>query len=166
MKPMEVLQMHDEDEILSGSLELLVDYRARENAQQAEIADRAENARKLADEARLALADLASPAVAIIALRLAGAEIDWDGRAVNKDREDTAWEVLSRIGIPRLRATAIAASISAQTQIVAPGSPGWVAPELDEDANEIKEIDPTSVDAQIQAFLDGARAQRDLGKTD
>lgn len=156
--------MHDEDEILSGTLELLVDARQHQDRAEATIAERAETARQLADEARLALADLAGPAVAIIALRLAGSELDWDGKKVNKDREDTAWEVLSRIGIPRLRATAIAASISAQTQAVAPGSPGWVAPEIEEDADEVREIDPTSIDAQIESFLAGARAQKDLGK--
>lgn len=153
--------MSEEDEILSGALVHIVDYQQREKTAERSLAERAEASRSLADEARLALAELASPAVAIIACRLAGLPADWDGVPVSKDREDTAWEVLSRIGVPRLRATAVAASIVAATNSPAPGSPGWEPPESD-DQEDVKELDPASVDAQIESFLAGARAQREL----
>lgn len=153
--------MHEEDDVTCGALEIIVQARQEEQNREREMAERAEAARISADEARLALAGLAEPAVRVIACRLAGFEVDWDGRAVTKEREDTAWEVLSRIGVPRLRATAVAASIAATTHAPAPGSPGWEPDE--DDGRDVKELDPASVDAQIQAFLDGARAAKDLG---
>jgi hypothetical protein len=152
--------MHDEDEILSGALVHLVDHQQRERSAEQQLAERQEGARRYADEARLQLAELAAPAVAVIALRLSGSTEDWDGRTLNKEREDTAWEVLSRIGVPRLRATAVAASIVAQTSTPAPGSPGWEPDEIERE--EAAELDPASVDAQIEAFIAGARAQRDI----
>lgn len=164
----------------AGSLEIMVRQQAREQTDAELIAARAEEARMHADAARLALAHLAEPAVRVIAARLAGAPaeggqgalkagtfpLDDEGRPVTREREDTAWEVLARIGVPRLRATAVAASIAAQTHAPAPLAPGWVDPALDgaDDGREedAKELDPASVDAQIVAFLEGARAQRDL----
>jgi hypothetical protein len=153
--------MPDEDDITHGALEILVDAQRGERDREREMAERAEAARTNADEARLALAQLAEPAVRLIAARLYGVEVDDGGRAVTKDREDTAWEVLSRIGVPRLRATAVAASIAAATRAPAPDSPGW--DEGDDEEGREKELDPASVDAQIEAFLEGARAARDLG---
>jgi hypothetical protein len=155
--------MSSEDDLPVGALELVIDARYRDESQSQEIADRAEHARGLADEARLALAQLAEPAVKLIALRLMGIDVDWQGKPVTDDREETAWEVLSRIGVPRLRATAIAASIAAATQAPAPDSPGWVPPTEEDEDEAAKELDPATIDGQIQAFLDGARAQRDLG---
>lgn len=153
------------DEILGGSLELLVDFRQQEDQTRRELAERAEHARGLADEARLALAELARPACAIVALRLAGRDVDWDGRSITKDREDTAWEVLSRIGVPKLRATAVAASITAHTQAPAPGAPGWVPPRDDEEDGSF-ELDPATIDGQIESFLAGVRAGQELKDED
>lgn len=147
--------MHDDDDIVGSAIELLVDSSRREQSQQQEIVEKAQLARIQADAARLALAELAAPSVAVIALRLSGTTTDWDGRPITKDREDTAWEVLSRIGVPKLRATAVAASIAAHTAAPAPGAPGWEPPELDEE-DEDKAIDVASVDSQIEAFLAGA----------
>ncbi len=153
--------MPEEDDILTGALELSTAHWQRSQADDRTVAERAEYSRQLADDARLALADLALPAVYIITQRLAGVEIDGNGKAITDDREDTAWEILSRVGVPRLRATAIAASISAAPNAPAPDSPGWVPPQL-EDGDETKELDPASYDAQIESFLAGARAAKDL----
>jgi hypothetical protein len=155
--------VYDDNDIPMGSLELVIAHREDERSREQQAAERAEAARSQADDARLALTSLAEPAVRVIAARLIGLEVDDENRKITKDREDTAWEVLSRIGVPRLRATAIAASISAFTHAPAPGSPGWVPPEVEdgEDGEDL-ELDPASVDAQIQAFLDGASAARKL----
>jgi hypothetical protein len=154
--------MDDTDDFVGGALVHIVDSRQQQQSDQREMAERAEHARDLADQARLDLAELAAPAVALIACQLTGVPNDWNDKPINKDRVDTAWEVLSRIGVPRLRATAIAASIAASTQAPAPDSPGWV-PEADDDEDEAAELDPASIDGQIDAFIAGARAQRDLG---
>lgn len=163
-----------------GSLELLVENRRQEQTAEQEMLERAEAARGLADEARLALASLAEPACRVIAARLMGAPaeggqgalkagefpLDENGRPVTKEREDTAWEILARIGVPRLRATAVAASMAAATRAPAPNSPGWVSPELegeDVEDSEDSKVTPSEIDSQIAAFLEGARAQRDLG---
>lgn len=158
--------MHDDDDILRGTLVHVIEAQQDQAAADRTIAERAEESRTKVDEARLAMAELAGPSVAIIACRLAGLPNDWDGRPVSKEREDTAWELLSRVGIPRLRATAIAASIAASTGAPAPDSPGWVDPEDADDSDQEKELDPATIDGQIEAFIAGARAQRDLGKAD
>ncbi len=130
---------------------------------QAETARR-ENALKAQmriDEARLAISALALPAVQILAARLMGIDADDQGRKITESRELTALEVLDRCGIPKLRAHAVAASIASTAINPVEGHPGWVAPEIDGDETD-RELDPGSVDAQIAAFLAGARAQRDV----
>lgn len=170
--------MDETDDLFRGSLEILVQSRKQEQTAEDEMLARAEIARDLADEARLALSMLAEPACQVIAMRLLGAPaeggqgalkagefpLDSNGRPVTKEREDTAWEVLARIGVPRLRATTIAASIAAQTRAPSPLSPGWVPPEdTDTEEENEDEATPTEIDAQIASFLAGARAQKDLG---
>lgn len=122
-----------------------------------------DEARRSVDDARMALAELAAPAVAILALRLAGADKDWDGRAVTDERVDAALTVMDRVGIPKLRATAVAASIAAAPTRAAPGSPGWEPAQVD-GPGEAEQLDVGSVDAQIEAFLEGAKAARDLNR--
>lgn len=155
--------MNEEPEhIPTTALDLIVD-RQRESAQQAAAdAERAERARQNADECRLALAELAPMAVAVVACRLYGREYDPEGVLVTADREETAWELLSRVGVPKLRATAVAASIFAAPNSPAPGSPGWEPPEVE--GADVEELDPSSVDAMIDSFFAGVKAQKDLGK--
>ena len=153
--------MAEEDDILTGALELSTAHWQQEQIAGRTIEERAERSRLIADEARLALAELAMPAVKLIAARLAGVELDNNGKPLTDDREDTAWEILSRVGVPRLRATAIAASISAAPNAPAPDSPGWIPPQLD-DEDEQQALDPASYDAQIDAFLAGAEAKSKL----
>jgi hypothetical protein len=163
---------YEEDDVITGAaVELLIDHQRREQDQQRQIAEKAEDARLKAEAARLALAGLAEEAVRVIMYRLIASPaeggqgalkagefpLDEAGRPVTKEREDTAWEILSRIGVPRLRATAVAASIAAHTVSPGPGSPGWEPPE--EDAEEgAAAIGVGEVDAQIEAFLAGADA--------
>jgi hypothetical protein len=154
--------MSEEDDILTGALELSTAHWRREQDVDRTLEERAERSRMLADEVRLALAELAMPAVTLIAARLAGVELDDNKKPITDEREDTAWEILSRVGVPRLRATAIAASISAAPNAPAPDSPGWVPPQLDDGDGEQKELDPASYDAQIESFLAGADAKRKL----
>jgi hypothetical protein len=151
---------YEEDDVITGAaVELLIDHQRREQDQQRQIAEKAEDARLKADAARLALAGLAEEAVRVIMYRLIASPaeggqgalkagefpLDEAGRPVTKEREDTAWEILSRIGVPRLRATAVAASIAAHTVSPGPGSPAAA-------------IGVGEVDAQIEAFLAGADA--------
>lgn len=122
-------------------------------------------ARERVDTARLALAELAEPAVKLIACRLFGVDVDDAGRAIDADREKVAWEVLSRVGVPKLRATAVAASLSASPTSPAPiyGAYGVVDPGASTDgASADGEIDAASVDYQIDQFLRGAEAARNL----
>lgn len=150
------------EHVPTTALDIIVDSQ-REKSRQAEVdAEREARARGLADDSRLALAELAPMAVAVIACRLYGREYDPDGVLVTADREDTAWELLSRVGVPKLRATAVAASIFAAPTAPAPGSPGWEPPEVE--GGETEELDPASVDAAIDSFFAGVKAQRDLGK--
>ncbi len=153
--------MSEEDDLLTGTLVHVTEFWEKAQAEEQSIAERAESSRTLTDEARLALTQLAIPSVQLIGARLMGVETDANKRPITKDREDTAWEVLSRVGVPRLRATAIAASISAATHAPAPDSPGWEPPDED-DSDEAKELDPASYDAQIEAFVAGADAARKL----
>jgi hypothetical protein len=154
--PWEVTQMSE-----YGEIELLVDRRMGQEDEDRARAARLDEARRKVDEARLAIAQLAGPAVAIIACRLMGHTADWDGAAVTDERVETAMSVLDRVGIPKLRATAIAASIAHAPTSAAPGSPGWESPQVDA-GGEAEELDVGSVDAQIAAFLDGARIARDV----
>jgi hypothetical protein len=156
-----VISVSEEDDILTGTLVHVTEYWEKAQSEEKSIAERAESSRTLTDEARLALTQLALPSVSIIGARLLGLPADDNGVAITKDREDTAWEILSRVGVPRLRATAIAASISAATHAPAPDSPGWEPPDEDDDG-EAKELDPASYDAQIEAFVAGADAARKL----
>jgi hypothetical protein len=150
----------EEDTEYVGALEIVaLDQRAKAHAS-SDRDERLRKARDLVDEARLVLSELAAPAVAVIALRLQGIDTDWDGRPVTIDRETTAMAILDRVGIPKLRATAIAASLMSSTTTPAPGSPGWES--LPQGDGTDGELDPSSVDAHIQAFLDGARVARDL----
>lgn len=152
----------DEDDLLGhGALELILDARRGENDAASAVREQSEKARAQADAARLALAVLAEKCCHVIALRLLGEPFDDAGRPLTKDREDTAWEVLSRIGVPKLRATAIAASMAASTHAPAPGSPGWVPPDDRADDEEL-ELTGGEVDERIQAFLDGARLGADV----
>lgn len=144
-----------------GEIELLVDRRVGQEGEDRARQERLDAARRKVDEARLAIAELAAPAVAVIGLRLAGADRDWDGRTVTDERVETALAVLDRVGIPKLRATAIAASIAHAPTSAAPGSPGWEPPAVD-GAGGQEELDVGTVDAQIAAFLEGARVQRDV----
>jgi hypothetical protein len=143
-------------------IELLVDSRRAQQDADAERQARLDTARRRVDQARMDIAELAAPAVAIIARRLAGITQDWDNRPITDERVEIALTVLDRVGIPKLRATAIAASIASAPSAPAPGSPGWAPPQVDSGGTE--ELDVGSVDAQISAFLDGARLARDLGR--
>jgi len=146
-----------------GEIELLVDQRLGQEDADRLRQETLDQARRQVDEARLAIASLAAPAVTIIGLRLAGRDQDWDGRPVTDGRVEMALAVLDRVGIPKLRATAIAASIAHAPSAPAPGSPGWEPPQVEGGA-EAEELDVGTVDAQIAAFLDGARVQRDVSK--
>lgn len=145
------------------ALELYGAHADEERDSAAQREERQREAREKIDQARIALAELAGPAVAIIALRLYGHDVDPSGRAVDSEREKVAWEVLSRVGVPKLRATAVAASLSASPSTPAPiyGAYGVVdqGGSLSA-AGEQGEIDPTSVDYQIDQFLQGAAAAR------
>lgn len=149
--------MEDDTEYV-GALEVIAqNHRAQANAD-SDREEKLQESRFQVDEARLALSQLAKPAVAVIAMRLMGVDVDENGKPVTVDRESTALAVLDRIGIPKLRATAIAASMVSSTQMPAVGAPGWVPLENSED----DAIGVGEVDAHIDAFLAGARAAKDL----
>lgn len=150
----------DPEHVHTTALDVIVaGQREKANAARVE-AEREQRARSIADDTRLALAEMAPMAVAVIACRLYGRPLD--GQPVSEDREETAWEILSRVGIPKLRATAVAASIFAAPQSPAPGSPGWAPPEVEE--SEVVELDPASVDAQIDSFIYGADAAQKIAE--
>lgn len=144
-----------------GEIELLVDRRVGQEGEDRERQAKLDAARRQVDDARLAIAGLAAPAVNLIGYRLAGRDVDWEGRPITEERIDIALSVLDRVGIPKLRATAIAASIAHAPTAAAPGSPGWEPPAVDA-GDRAEELDVGTVDAQIAAFLDGARVQRDV----
>ncbi len=145
---------------------VLADHTGR-RADQESASELADAARAKVDEARLQLAELAGPAVYLLALRLAGIENDNAGRAVTEDREKTALSVLDRCGMPKLRAHQIAASVVASSASPVAGHPGWT-PTSGEGGvgvgadGEPGELDPSSVDAQIDSFMAGVRAAADL----
>lgn len=144
------------------ALELYQPHADGERDAEAQREEQQRDAREKVDTARLALAELAGPAVALIAMRLFGQDVDSAGRKINADREKVAWEVLSRVGVPKLRATAVAASISASPTAPAPiyGAYGVVDQGASLDSEEQGEIDPMSVDFKIDEFLRGAAAAR------
>jgi hypothetical protein len=139
-----------------GSLELLVGSRREQEGADALRQQQLDAGRRNVDAARLAMAALAEDAVKVVACRLWGLTQDEAGVRVTDERLDAALVVLDRIGIPKLRATAIAASIAAAPTNAAPGSPGWEPPQVEDGANEA--IDVGSVDAMISIFLEGAAA--------
>jgi hypothetical protein len=144
-----------------GEIELLADARRDNRDAEAKRQAMLDAARHQVDAARIAMASLAAPAVALIAARIHGEDADWDGRKVTDERIEMALTVLDRIGLPKLRATAIAASIAHAPHSPAPGSPGW-APAVD-GGDEAEELDVGSVDAQITAFLEGVIVGREEG---
>lgn len=140
-----------------GALELLVESRDSQDRAEDERRALIEQARAQVDDARTAIARLAEPAAAIVGLRLAGVDVDWNGDRITDARYEAALTVLDRVGIPKLRATAIAPSMAAAPRSPAPGSPGW-APEAKPRDDAEAELDVGSVDAQIDAFIHGAEA--------
>lgn len=158
--------MYDEDSYV-GTLEVLTQAQQQSFSAEQERETRMQRARELADEARLALSELAAPAVAIIGLRLAGHDTDWDGRAITDDRERTALQVLDRIGLGKLRLNAVRSSIAFETQSPTAiyGAYGKIddgATPAGNSALDADAIDATTVDAQIASFLEGARVARDM----
>jgi hypothetical protein len=146
--------MHEDEG--HGSVELLVGSRREHENEEARRQAQLDEGRRNVDAARLAMAALAEPAVRVIAHRLLGDTIDERGVKVTDERLDAALAVLDRIGIPKLRATAIAASIAAAPTNAAPGSPGWEPPQVE--GRDDEAIDVGSVDTMISAFLEGAAA--------
>jgi hypothetical protein len=150
-----------EDTEYVGALDVVLDARRQQGRTEDEAQRRLDESRRRVDDARTALAELAEPAVGLISYVLAGKVNDDNGVRITEDRIDMALTVLDRVGIPKLRATAISASIAHAPSSPAPGSPGWEPPQV-EDGDEEAELDVGSVDAQISAFLEGAHAARDL----
>lgn len=144
------------------ALAILVDHDRAQHQADSERRTKMLEAQQRIDEARLAISQLAAPAVKILACRLMGVDVDSEGRKITESRELTALEVLDRCGIPKLRAHAVAASIAQSAMDPVAGHPGWVEPEVGRGDENGGELDPASVDAQIAAFLAGARAQRDV----
>jgi hypothetical protein len=140
------------------ALDIVLQHQKDDRRDAKQGAEAKERARQNAEAARLSLAEMAQTCVQIVFARLNGIAVDGNGQPVTEEMEKTAWEVLSRIGVPKLRASAIAASISAAPEQAAAGSPGWVDPKSLEQGDDV-ELDPASVDAQITAFFESVKAQ-------
>jgi hypothetical protein len=149
----------DEERVHTTALDIVLKHQSDDRRDAREDNAARTRARQNAEAARLSLAEMAQTCVQVVFARLHGMQTTESGVPITDEMEKTAWEVLSRIGVPKLRASAIAASVSAAPEQAAAGSPGWVDPKSLEQGDDV-ELDPASVDAQITAFFESVRADQ------